>query len=125
MGKYDIESFLDFPEPKYMCAKCCALNCPNLPGAIGQEPIVCPVCRVEYVPTESFPRYRLDNYLGVFRFSELDYHRKYLARLGRVLRNRGTGAAPLAALYRVFQLAQEFVHFTTFGISHQIMGALK
>ncbi|MDX2162734.1 MAG: phospholipase D-like domain-containing protein [bacterium] len=134
MPGFDIESLLRFAPPEYLCERCCALL-PALPQTMPQgisAPIVrCPSCGVQYIPTDDYPF--PGEYLAArgrrVNFQELYAHTRELARIGRDMRlamqGQAPGYPPMRGLLEALNSAQQFVHFTTYGISALLLGALK
>ncbi|MFN8526987.1 MAG: phospholipase D-like domain-containing protein [Anaerolineae bacterium] len=138
MPGFDIESLLRFAPPEYLCERCCAIL-PPMPQTTpdgGQPPALrCPVCGVLYVATDEYPYPA--NYLAArglnVHFRDLFAHSRELARVARDLRGAVQGGAvlnetrypPMRALLEALHSAQQFVHFTTYGISALLLGSLK
>jgi phosphatidylserine/phosphatidylglycerophosphate/cardiolipin synthase-like enzyme len=130
MSSFDINSLLHFAPPEFMCERCCALL-----THVSQttSPLRCPVCGVAYVPTEDYP-YPAD-YLTArgcaIAFDDLIDHSRKLARIAYALRHSLHSKAdtndypPMRALLQTLNNAQHFIHFTTFGMSALLLGALK
>ncbi|MBE2272448.1 MAG: phosphatidylserine/phosphatidylglycerophosphate/cardiolipin synthase family protein, partial [Anaerolinea sp.] len=121
---FDIDSLLRFTPPGYLCERCHAL-------LVDVGHVVCPVCGVQYIATEKYPMpgaYLRSKGLDI-HFNDLIEHSQQLARIARKTRESvmspyGT-YPPIRALFEALQNAQKFVHFTTYGISVLILGALK
>src|SRR5450432_1646673 len=123
MYSFDLDSLLRFTPPQYLCERCFAL--------LGEIEGCCPVCGVRYLATDEFPtsgRYLAHKGLDI-QFDDLIGHCQSLAKIAR--RTRESLAAPqpfyppMRALFAALQSAQHFVHFTTYGISALLLGALK
>src|SRR5579871_986088 len=123
MTSFDLDSLLRFTPPQYLCERCFAL--------LNDVNGVCPVCGVRYVATDEFltsAQYLAHKGLDI-RFDDLIEHGQVLAKIAR--RTRESLAAPepyyppMRALFAALQNAQCFVHFTTYGISALLLGALK
>jgi phosphatidylserine/phosphatidylglycerophosphate/cardiolipin synthase-like enzyme len=131
MAMFDIDTLLNFRPPRYMCQKCCALNLPKFSPFSDTEPVVCEVCKVEYVPTNECNRSQLLDYFSrvagtAFTFKEPLQHCQTLATYARMIRQRDSRHwPPLKSLLQLFLQAKKFIHFTTFGISETFVGALK
>ncbi len=131
MPSFDIQSLYNFRPARYQCQKCLAL----LREAIGEivKPdkgtAICPVCSVEYLPTKDFALYQLPDYLSwqalQIKFENLLQHCHQLAEAAHFIGPNVWSLPPLSALFMALGRAQQFVHFTTFGISYVIIGALK
>jgi phosphatidylserine/phosphatidylglycerophosphate/cardiolipin synthase-like enzyme len=72
------------------------------------------------------------DYLGdrgfAIQFADLIEHTRELGTIARNLRMDSEGIIvypPLRALFHAIQRAQSFIHFTSFGLSYVILGALK
>ncbi|MBL8131670.1 MAG: hypothetical protein JNL42_07410 [Anaerolineae bacterium] len=124
MQHFDIASLLRFMPPQVACERCCALL-PHLDG-------ICPVCGVEYILTEEFPTYT--DYFRqrglTIQFHDLIEHSQRLARIARQIRESNGGQTsssypPMRALLTALHSAERFVHFTTYGMSALLLGALK
>jgi phosphatidylserine/phosphatidylglycerophosphate/cardiolipin synthase-like enzyme len=131
---YDITSILDFKPPKYLCQQCRGLLF-NLQFDILEGRTSCPVCKVQYRTNENArPRFtylQAQNYLAkehlAVRFDDVTAHSKRLAELIVTSRaDRYAKAWPtMRLLLTMLSEAKSFVHFATYGISHQLLGALK
>jgi hypothetical protein len=136
MTGFDIASILDFQPPRYICPVC-----RGLAGALKTEVSHEPPHRVAYSCPECSTRLELDVWFGktetvpsqmrregyVIDQRNLFPHATALARLVRD--SRGTGDAEpwptMRLFFEVLAHAQHFVHFTSWGISHVMIGALK
>lgn len=123
-AQFDIASLLRFAPPRYVCERCCAL----LPRMDG----LCAVCGVQYSITDEFPTY--DAYFRqrglALNFHDVIGHSQRLAAIAAQFReNQGHRAAapypPMRALLHALNTAEHFVHFTTYGISALLVGALR
>jgi hypothetical protein len=128
MPGFDIESLLQFQPARYHCEKCRALLKKPLPSQSNGR-LVCPVCRLEYIPAdfnhEQWGDYLEQEYCSI-KFDDIIEHGKQLARAAYQIRNCNLEVVPpLRILFEALSNAQQFVHFTTTGISHMIIGALK
>lgn len=87
---------------------------------------LCPICRMQYIPTEDYiyPLVYLRKLGEAFDSSDLA-HAQSLARVAARLRENHPFTPPLRCLFVALAEAKHFVHFTTYGISHQMIGALK
>jgi hypothetical protein len=121
---FDLDSLLRFTPPRYLCERCFAL--------LGEIEGGCPVCGVRYVPTDEFStsgRYLTHKGLEIGFGDDLFDHCRALADIAR--RTRESLAAPqpyyppMRGFLAALQTAQRFVHFTTYGISPLLLGALK
>jgi hypothetical protein len=132
MSGFDIDNFLQFQPPKYLCQKCCALNCPpSLSYEEYGKSIVCPVCQVEYIPVvNEYNYWQLEKYLDEEALTSIEFknpivHAKALARIVRNIKSKESSYPPIRGLFDLLLAAKQFVHFTSYGISHQFIGALK
>lgn len=123
MNSFDIDSLLRFNPPEYLCERCLAL--------LGDGTPRCPVCGVQYVVTDTFPdygTYLAARGLGV-HFHNLIEHSQRLARIAHnareTLASPDPEYPPMRALFEALLSAERFVHFTTYGISALLLGALK
>ena len=134
MPGFDIDALTRFTPPEYLCERCCALltSLPRTMPNGKQAPVLrCPVCGVQYVPTEDYPT--AADYLTArglrIESSEDMSHAADLARIARDLRLSLTGNTPdyppMRALLEALTHARHFVHFTTYGISALLLGSLK
>lgn len=138
MPGYDITSILDFRPPTLLCKRCRALIY-GLKLDVHNKIAHCPECKGEYSPDyiggdlckPTYPYYKANEYLlaegcGI-KFDNLVEHSRSLARL--VLESKGNKFSspwPTMRLFlSVLAEAKAFVHFASYGISHQMLGALK
>jgi len=122
---FDIDSLLRFTPPGFLCERCFAL-------LVDVGRVICPVCGVQYIATEKYPMpgaYLRSKGLELNYGGDLIEHSQRLARIARRTRESVMSPAghypPIRALFEALQNAQKFVHFTTYGISVLILGALK
>lgn len=128
MYHFDLDSLLRFTPPRFLCERCSALLTDISPG---QDSFSCPVCGVRYV-ADATPL-RPEDYLRMrglaIDFPDVIGHGQQLARIARQARESLMGKRalypPMRALLEALGVAQHFVHFTTFGISAMLVGALK
>jgi hypothetical protein len=124
MTGFDIKTLVDFKPAQYWCEKCLALIDPPW----YSKSYFCPVCNVEYVPADGdFGIYKPKEYLKengyMFEFNNLLKHSKSLAFIAKMAASKEV--PPLRLLFKSLFQAKHFVHFTTYGISHILIGALK
>jgi phosphatidylserine/phosphatidylglycerophosphate/cardiolipin synthase-like enzyme len=141
---FDISSLIDFAPPHYFCQKCYALlrhgqlayKSP-LPKIDGTDEYLsrCPVCRVVYTPSayetwQAF-QYLQDTGLGI-KYDNLLDHSQVLAQVAVKARSfydektpPRNKLLPMQALLQSLSVARYFVHFTSYGISPLLIGALK
>jgi hypothetical protein len=132
---FDITSLLDFKPPSWICPACRGLlsSIDSTDDDPWGHPNRCPVCKVVYVKNES--RYSEDISIYDWLRSEgLTIERKNLfahaTELAKVVRDsQGTKyRAPWPTMRTFFEIisrARYFVHFSSWGISHVMIGALK
>ncbi len=123
MHSFDLDGLLRFTPPQYLCQRCCALLV-ELEGC-------CPVCGVRYLATDEFPlsgAYLAHKGLDI-QFDDLFSHCQQLAQIARSTRESLAAPQayypPMRALFAALQAAECFIHFTTYGISALLLGALK
>lgn len=127
MTGFDLDSLLHFTPPEYLCENCYAVLRPTPDVKVGR----CPVCQIYYAPTAEFPR--CADYLAskglAMRLDDPLAHAQTLAQIARQARTALSlpdhEYPPLRALLAALADARQFVHFTTFGISALLIGALK
>lgn len=123
MSGFDIDGLIDFRPPQHLCEHCYAL--------LSDFRGVCPVCGVRYLLNEEVGSYR-DYFrargLGI-DFNDLVGHSQRLARIARQVRaalaTPDSGYPPLRGLLSAISSAEHFIHFTSYGISSLLIGALK
>ncbi len=124
MNRFDIASLLRFRPAQFLCERCCAL----LYDMNGR----CAVCGVEYILTDDFPSfhdYFRKRHLTI-QFRNLIEHSQRLALIARQMHDSNGGQLssvypPMRGLLASLQNAEQFVHFTTYGMSALLLGALK
>lgn len=123
MHSFDIDSLLRFTPPDYLCERCMAL--------IGSSSPRCPVCGVQYIATEDYPdtrEYLTSRGLHV-QYDDLIGHSQALAQIARQARETLARPSPqyppLRALLEALMSARHFIHFTTYGVSALLLGAIK
>lgn len=143
MPSFDITSILDFNPPSRICPACRGLIKDVKYEPSGVDPwsapgtYSCPVCQVEFVgdfDDEPWSNPVSDHFRHkgwVIDHSELIPHATALARVVRQAKGQGSSFIStkpwptMRTLFEVISRAKYFVHFTTWGISHQLIGALK
>jgi len=128
MSDFDIGTLLDFKPPKVLCEKCKALLY-SVPCKWKKKFAWCPVCDVKYLPSDEYPMYRGARYLtsnnhGI-SFENPIAHGQKLAAIAHNFNKNEENYPPMRALFEALNSAKQFVHFTTFGLSHILFGALK
>jgi hypothetical protein len=128
MPSFDIETLLNFKPARHLCEKCYALLQKVPVGSRDASPS-CPVCKVRYEPTDHYGCMSLSQYLkdsGYYLpIDNPTEHGRSLAAISSLLRRNQENYPPLRALFQALNTAKHFVHFTTFGISHLLIGVLK
>lgn len=137
MTNFDIESLVNFEPPKYLCYRCHGILY-EAPQSLNKQNPRCPICGVEYIPTSGFKSWQVGRFLEEAGFAidqkELFTHSRDLGRIAKRAREYfatlGTTKPrplyfPIRALLEAINAARSFVHFTSFGISHLFVGALK
>ncbi len=139
MPSFDITSILDFNPTRFACPVCRGLIQSLKTEWVGsgesrRTRSTCGVCGVEFVEGEYAPEDK-----GVYDWlkeqgstislgSDLFEHSRLLAKLVRDSRGRGSWREPwptMRLLFEVLSRARSFVHFASWGISHQLVGVLK
>lgn len=132
---FDIQSLLKFRPYRYQCMKCLALlrDLPGLDKPLFKphETMICPTCGVTYLIPEN-ERYGkwLGYSFGIARLEGKDdlAHCRELGVVADNFRRRSetvTEFAPLNYLFQAISLANSFIHYTSWGMSQLLMGALK
>lgn len=124
---FDNQSLTYFPPALAHCEKCLAISkamCRN-----HNQQIYCPVCRVEYVFHGNF---KIEPFRDYFRqrglYLDIDNPIQHIKNLGFIaskVQQYSPDYPPVKGLFEAINTAQKFIHFTTFGINQQILGALK
>lgn len=137
---FDITSLLDFKPPRWICPACRALVAgmkavkrDGVDPWSNSSPYTCEVCHVEFVKAEG--RWNGDkNLYDYLREEKLTIDHKDLVphsmALAKVIRSsRGDKYhdpwPTMRTFFEVISRASYFVHFSSWGISHQMIGALK
>lgn len=131
MPSFDIGSLLEFEPPRWQCEKCLAL----FQKLKKEKNPSCPVCNVQYFPTDDYSGWRWDTYLKDHGYNidipDIVEHGKRLARIARQFRSGKSeelyidSYPPLRALLETLSVAAKFVHFTSVGMDYFFVGALK
>ncbi len=130
---FDISSLMNFKPSQYFCEKCLALLVWPKQGFFSAPRAVCPVCHVVYNPSIDYHAHQVTTYLAnggyEIEFKDLMGHSKTLAAIAVQARASQNTAAkqsrPIQALFQAMLSAQQFIHFTTYGISPLFVGAIK
>jgi len=128
MSDFDLQTLYNFRPAHYLCENCLALLMrPPWPSRAGENP-QCPVCRVEYIPTERYDAWSAADYLAWsgyhLKFEGLLDHCKRLAH-AVTADSYGKPNPPLRQALAALGHARHFVHFVSYGISELFVGALK
>jgi hypothetical protein len=141
---FDITSILDFNPPRYICPACRGLM-QRYTVAFQKKPTEysCPVCEVRYdVAIEDDDD---TDWKSAWNVSNHDYFKQngllldhdgllsHATALAKIVReSRGQGARRrkdpwpvMRTFFEVLSRAKYFVHFCSWGMSHQLVGALK
>jgi hypothetical protein len=136
MQSFDIESLLRFAPPQYFCKKCYGLHL-HMPTDWEKKQTICKVCGVEYLPTDTYPFFKVDKYLEDqslrLEFQDIIAHSRTLAGIAHHMRGFAKSPQsyffkeypPMRCLLDSLQAAQKFVHFITYGMSLQLLGAIS
>ena len=128
MSSFDIRSLLDFKPPRYLCQKCKALLY-HL-DRFEYKYLYCPMCKVKYLPTQEFSFLESGKYLdsincGIIFDNLITQGQKLAAIANQFNKASFTYYPPLRSLFEAINNATKFIHFTTYGLSYSIYGALK
>jgi len=145
VSDFNIESLLDFSPAKYWCANCYALFSEKTLKSIKTEAerrkdwiYICPCCSIKYIHS-SASEYLLDHYFTEyldhtvkrpFPYDNEDLHNtinhiQRLALIAKQIKSHKTNYSPLRGLFEALLQAKSFMHFTSYGISQFMIGALK
>jgi len=135
MVGFDITSILDFQPPNRICPACRGLI-KAIKTEHDQDWNVtaesCPVCQVRYVKevdtwaSDVSLHQHFRNEGLVIDHRDLFPHATTLAKVVHDARHSLSGPWPtMRTFFEVISRARYFVHFTSWGISHQMIGALK
>ncbi|HEX5156503.1 MAG TPA: phospholipase D-like domain-containing protein [Ktedonobacterales bacterium] len=131
MSSFDIKSLLDFSPPNFFCQKCRALLV-SMPINYEFSRVSCTVCGVDYLATESNLFWNARQYFESggrkIEFKDTMAQSRALAVLAQNLDNalREPGwIYPMQVLLEALNAAQAFIHFMTYGMSLQLVGALR
>jgi hypothetical protein len=111
MAGFNLDQLLQFQLPQVRCTGCLALH------TASTVPALCGCCGQ---PLED---------ARPLHFADPIVHGQHLARIARELRQSQATSVPtfppMRALFETLAAAQQFVHFTTYGISAMLLGAVK
>lgn len=128
MSNFDIITLLNFTPPRFLCEKCQAILF-KAPYDLKEETAKCSVCGVKYTTTENYTFHQVGNYLSKkglsVKIENPIEHGKKLAGIAYRLGKAESSYPPMKALFEAIDSAQHFIHFTTYGLSYSIYGALK
>jgi hypothetical protein len=134
---FDITSILDFRPPRYICPACRGLmHMPKYDHKVTPTASWCTVCDVKYaIETDDSKgswgwstRKYFENHRLLLDHTELLAHATSLAEVIRDSRGRYSHSKPWPTTRTFFEIlsrAKYFVHFTSWGMSHKMIGALK
>ena len=122
----DLRSLSELDTRLAQCPICCAIH--SSLKRNQQNQICCRTCEVQYIvnslkPAKVIQRYFRENNLYVNNTIDFE-HLKQLGAIAQRL-NSDPHYSPMTALLETMSLAKKFIHFTSLGISHQFLGALK
>jgi phosphatidylserine/phosphatidylglycerophosphate/cardiolipin synthase-like enzyme len=126
---FDLDWLLGFAPPAFLCPHCRAL----LPGREGVPPRRCPACTTAFQPDPA-ERAAAFTSAGLTLFAspttaDTFAHAQRLAAIAAAardsLRTFSPDYPPMRALLEAFDAARRTIHFTTYGISALLLGALK
>jgi hypothetical protein len=116
-----------FPPALAHCEKCLAIS--KAMRRNQNQQIYCRVCRVEYAFQGNF---KIEPFRAYFRkqglYIDIDNPIEQIKHLGLIasrVQQDSFDYPPFKGLFESINKAQKFIHFTTFGINQQILGALK
>jgi hypothetical protein len=126
---FDIQTLTRFNPTKYRCPECWTLH-PTLgialkfPYVDGELSLIdCPNCH------QHIKLFRARDWERALRIphapEDIVSHAKTLAEIATTFRLRAEHFPPLAALYAALSRAHSFVHIVSWGISLEMVGALK
>lgn len=135
MPGFDITSILDFQPPRWVCPACRALVSQfrhkpqqDRPIAAVKErwPTFCPECDTQLTVDGDLTVLGALNKegLGVHR-GDLFAHATTLAKMVQMSRWEFDPWPTMRLFFQALSHAREFVHFTSWGMSHVMIGALK
>ena len=126
--RFDILSLLNLEQPLAQCQKCLAIS-PKL-ARNHKRQIYCSHCGVEYIvnsnsPVELVRTHFRKQHLYINHIDNIFEHCRQLASIAHRLQQNTPDYPPMRGLLEAQNQAQRFIHFSTYGISHQFIGALK
>jgi hypothetical protein len=137
---FDITSILDFQPPKWICPACRGLvrlfpSKPKRERTIAETkepwPSFCPICDTQ-VTVDDWGGHKTvgqalnEKHLGIHR-QDLFAHATTLAKMVRTSRGNAYERPwpTMRLFFEALSKAREFVHFSSWGMSHVMIGALK
>jgi hypothetical protein len=144
MSDFDIAKFANFEPPKYLCPRCLGIdkaeddfwgNIPKSWHSYNTSPpgsYICNICNIKYVPNKDFNNIHdyLERWNCVIEYENLTERFTTLAKVASNFnmdssaRLRIFRKPALFCLYEILNQAQNFVHFTTWGLSWDFIGML-
>ncbi|ETW22187.1 hypothetical protein [Mycobacterium gastri] len=138
---FDITSILEFRPPNHVCPACRGLF-NKINTDYRPDPMIhrCPLCEVQFI-VDDYPE--TDDFADDFTLAIDDYfsrggwtidhgdllaHATVLAEIIERSKGEGVRRQPwrtMRTFFEVISRARYFVHFSTWGISHVMIGALK
>ncbi|MDM8529761.1 phospholipase D-like domain-containing protein [Anaerolineales bacterium HSG25] len=116
---FDISSLLFLDPPEFLCRNCfCLLGSSTIHEYDFENWFSCPECKKYHYTQNDFIK---------ITFSDLIGHSRQLASIGELMKtNLKSGQIPpMRILLSALRKAQGFVHLTTYGMSHVLLGVLK
>ena len=120
-NNFDITTLLNFEPPEFLCN-----NCTHIFGrsevqdfAFDLDWLRCPLCGKHYINEEEFHYVKFDD--NIFE------HSRELANFAHLMEKslKDKKTPPLGILLKVLLSAQCFIHLTSYGMSHALLGVLK
>jgi phosphatidylserine/phosphatidylglycerophosphate/cardiolipin synthase-like enzyme len=136
MDSFDIESLLRFTPPRRLCQKCYGLHS-DMPLDNKYTKLTCRACGVDYLATDCYSVWDAQRYFDArglsLQFEDVVAHSRTLAGIARRMHNFSVAPTtlpysqfpPIVCLLDALHAAQQFVHFTTYGMSLQLVGAIR
>lgn len=133
MSSFDIRKLLDFKPARYLCLKCRALlrNSDPVRREGDKWHVVCPVCQVKYLPSGDFRwslwrvwRDFLQSRGSAVEFQDVVAHGRQLGEIAKDF-YEDAHVPPIRSLFDAMSKARHFIHFTTWNITHIMIGSLK
>ncbi|SDZ46521.1 Phospholipase D Active site motif-containing protein [Micromonospora pattaloongensis] len=141
MPGFDITSILDFKPPRYICPLCRGLFrefkwIQEDPEDVWSRVQHCPICVSKFVLSESAPKYNNSphHFLKQEKFTvelgpdALEHARSMASLIRQATRPQYSWEKPwplMRLMFEVLARARHFVYFSTWGMSHLMIGAFK